>query len=295
MDHSDRTAEDVIAAMASRAHGVVTRRELIDAGLSLDQIRHRLAVGALRREYPGVYRAGHQAPDVHASYLAAVYACGQQARLAGLAAAHSFGAVKGSPPRPEVNAPTERRVPSVVTHRVRHLDRRDITIWHGIPTVTVARALVEIAGRLDIDGLARACHEAGARYRTAPRHVEDALSRRPNALGAAKLRLVMRGEAKVSLSRLESGFLRLLRREVLPLPLTNRPAGGRRVDCRWPAQGLTVELDSYRFHNSRHTWERDRVREREAYARGDAFRRYTWADVFERPARMLTELRAILA
>jgi hypothetical protein len=67
------------------------------------------------------------------------------------------------------------------------------------------------------------------------------------------------------------------------------------VDCRWPAQRLTVELDSYRYHRSRHAWENDRRREREAYARGDQLRRYTHGDVFERPAAMLQELRALLA
>jgi very-short-patch-repair endonuclease len=75
---------------------------------------------------------------------------------------------------------------------------------------------------------------------------------------------------------------------------TNRPAGGRRVDCRWPEQRLTVELDSYRYHRSRHAWEQDRRREREAYARGDQFRRFTWGDVFEDPRQMLAELRALL-
>jgi len=35
-------------------------------------------------------------------------------------------------------------------------------------------------------------------------------------------------------------------------------------------------------------------REREARARGDEFRRYTYGDVFERPALMLAELRALL-
>jgi hypothetical protein len=55
-----------------------------------------------------------------------------------------------------------------------------------------------------------------------------------------------------------------------------------------------VELDSYRYHRSRHAWELDRQREREAYARGDDFRRYTFGDVFERPAAMLRELRALL-
>src|SRR3954447_16845468 len=42
----------------------------------------------------------------------------------------------------------------------------------------------------------------------------------------------------------------------LPLPKTNRRKGAHYVDCRWP--GLTVELDSYRFHHSRHSWEQDR-------------------------------------
>jgi hypothetical protein len=74
-----------------------------------------------------------------------------------------------------------------------------------------------------------------------------------------------------------------------------RPAGGRYVDCRWAEWRLTVELDSYRYHGSRHAWELDRRREREAYARGDQFRRYTWGDVFEAPRPMLRELRSVLS
>ena len=98
----------------------------------------------------------------------------------------------------------------------------------------------------------------------------------------------------VTLSRLESRFLERLRDAGLVLPKTNRPAGGRRVDCRWPEQRLTVELDSYRYHHSRHAWESDRRREREAHARGDDLRRYTYGDVFETPELMLAELRVLL-
>jgi hypothetical protein len=94
----------------------------------------------------------------------------------------------------------------------------------------------------------------------------------------------------LTLSKLEAGFLDRLREEGLPLPITNRLASGRYVDCRWPEHHLTVELDSYRFHNSRHSWKQDREREREAYARGDEFRRYTWDDVFVSPRPMLGEL-----
>jgi hypothetical protein len=55
-----------------------------------------------------------------------------------------------------------------------------------------------------------------------------------------------------------------------------------------------VELDSYRYHRSRHSWEKDRQREREARTRGDEFRRYTYRDVFEDPQFMLAELRKLL-
>ena len=95
----------------------------------------------------------------------------------------------------------------------------------------------------------------------------------------------------MTLSVMEAHFLTLLRESNLALPETNRRAGGRRVDCRWPELRLTVELDSYTYHHSRHAWEQDRRREREAYARGDDFRRYTRDDVFYDPAPMLSELK----
>ena len=99
---------------------------------------------------------------------------------------------------------------------------------------------------------------------------------------------------KVTLSKLEDRFLERLDEINLPHPEMNRSVDGRRVDCRWPEHHLTVELDSYRYHRSRHTWERDRRREREAYARGDQIRRYTWGDVFEHPAAMHAELCDLL-
>jgi hypothetical protein len=263
--------------------------------VSRDEIRTRLDRGSLVVEYPGVYRVGHRAPSVEASYLAAVWACGDDAFLRGRAAAYLLALLKGQPPPPEVMAPTKRSIEGIVTCRYRSLHRDEVMRWRGIPMTTVARTLVDLAPVLSLEELARACHEAGVRHRTAPRHVEAVLRRRPNAPGAAKLRAVMNGDARVLLSKLESAFIALLREDELPLPRTNRPAGGYRVDCRWPDHCLTVELDSYRYHNSRHSWEQDRQREREARARGDDFRRHTWGDVFEDSAFMRADLRALLA
>jgi hypothetical protein len=282
-----------LAQRGRSSHGVVTRVELLRAGVTAAQIRHRLRTGGLIREYPGVYRVGHRAPSLGARYMAAVLACGEGALLCGQAAGYLFGVLKGLAPPPEVTAPTLRRVRGVKTRRSR-VDPRDATTFRGIPVTTVARTLVDLAAMLDLDELARACHEAGVRHGTTPAQVEAVLERRPNSPGAPKLRAVLRGDAPVTLSRLEKRFLELLREAGLRRPETNRPAGGRRVDCRWPAHGLTVELDSYTYHHSRHAWEQDRRREREARARGDEFRRYSWGDVFERPELMLAELRTLL-
>jgi very-short-patch-repair endonuclease len=282
----------VIGQLARRSHGVVTRRQLLAAGVSRREIAHRLATGGLLQEHRGVYRVGHRAPSVEARYLAAVLACGEGALLSGPAAGHLWGLIKGAAPAPEVITRTERRIPGVITHRARA--PADATTHRGIPITTVPLTLIALAAQLDAETLARACHEAGVRYGTTPRQVDEVLLRRPNAPGTRRLRAVLHGDAKVTLSKLEQRFLELLQDQGLPLPETNRPAGTRRVDCRWLLQRLTVELDGYRYHRSRHAWEQDRRREREARARGDDFRRYTYGDVLEQPALMLAELRALL-
>jgi very-short-patch-repair endonuclease len=269
----------------------VTRRQLLAAGISRQEIADRLTTGALLREHRGVYRVGHRAPSVEARYLAAVLACGDGALLSGRAAGHLWGLVKGAGPPPEVTAPTERRVPGVATRRSR---TADATTHRGVPITTVPFTLVALAAQLSAEDLARACHEAGVRYGTTPRQVEEVLLRRPNVPGTRQLRAVLHGDVKVSLSKLEQRLLELLRDRGLPLPQTNRKADTRRVDCRWASHRLTVELDGYRYHRSRHAWEQDRRREREARARGDDFRRYTYGDVLEQPALMLAELRALL-
>jgi very-short-patch-repair endonuclease len=296
MRGQDRTVERELARIAGAAHGVVTRGALRAAGVTAAEIDRRLRSGALLREHRCVYRVGHRAPNREARYLAAVLACGDGAVLSGLAAAHLLGIFGGAAPPPEVTAPTERRVPGVATRHARcGLRPGDMATVRGIPVTSPARTLVDLARLLDGETLARACHEAGIRYGTTPRQVEAVLARRPTSPGARSLRRILRGDERVTLSVLERRFLDRLVVADLPLPQTNRLAGGRRVDCRWPDQRLTVELDGYRYHASRHAWELDRRREREARARGDEFRRYTYGDVVEDPRHMLAELRALLA
>ena len=279
--------------MAGASHGVVRREQLFAAGMTKAEIRARMSRGTLMRVHLGVYRVGHRAPSLEARYLAAVWACGEGALLCGLAAGHLLGLLAGAAAPPEVVVRSQRRIEGVRTRRSRRLDEGDRFVWRGVPVTSVARTMVDMASVLSPTALARAFHEAGIRYDTTPAQVEAVLARRPNSRGAANLRAVIHGDEPVLLSKLERRFRRLLREAGLPLPETNRPAGGRRIDCRWPEHRLTVELDGYRFHRSRHAWERDRRREREARARGDDFRRFTFGDV-EQPRAMLAELSLAL-
>src|SRR5437899_6551191 len=135
------TVEQELARMGGAAHGVVTRAELLSAGVSAGAIERRVRKGLLLVEYPGVYRVGHRAPSVEARYLAAVRACGEGALLSGRAAGHLYCLLKGSPPPPEVTARTKRRIRGVITRQSR-VDRRQATTWRGIPITTLPRTLV---------------------------------------------------------------------------------------------------------------------------------------------------------
>ena len=289
------TVERELARIAHEAHGLVTRAELLRAGITAGEIKQRLGNGLLIPEYRGVYRVGHRAPTVEARYLAAVLACGPGALLCGRAAAHIYRLVKGPVPSPEVVARTYRRLQGVRTKRCQSPDPRDGTTFRGIPMSTVPRTLVDLAALLPLNDLAGACHEAEVLFHVTPSRVEAVLVRRPRSPGAQLLRTVLWGDVHVTLSKLERRFLKLLRKAGLPLPQTNIVASERRVDCRWPEHRLTVELVSYRYHRSRYAWEQDHLRAREAYARGDEFREYTYGDVFEDPTYMLAELRGLLA
>jgi hypothetical protein len=178
---------------------VVTRRELLEAGVTDKEIRARRESGLLIPQYPGVYRVGHAAPSIEASFVAAVRACGEGAFLYARAGGCLLGLLKRPPPRPEVITRTERRIKGIDTRRSRR--RRKVIKVKGIPVTSVPETLVDLAAVLTEDEVARACHEAGVRYRTTPRQVEAVLPR--NAPGAAKLRAVMRGDTHVTLSQLE--------------------------------------------------------------------------------------------
>ena len=280
----------IAGEIAGRQHGRISHEQLLAAGIDRRRIERWLRDGRLRRVHKGVYAVGHAARSVDGDYMAAVLAGGEGAALSHRAAAHKLGLVRGSPPQPEITVPTlsHRRRPGIVIHRVATLDPLDIVTLDAIATTIVPRVLVDLAPATAPEELARLCHEAWVRHRTKPHHVERCISRNPGKPGIRRLRLAM--GADVLLSELERGFLALLKRHGLPLPRTNIDHQGDKVDCRWPQVGLTVELLSYRFHASRHAFERDVARRRRS-----THVAYTYGDVFERSAATIADLRPRLS
>jgi hypothetical protein len=128
---------------------------------------------------------------------------------------------------------------------------RDTRRYRGIPTLTVAATLVDLAAR-DVD-LGLAVFRADSFHGVTVHAVAAAARRRGPFPGIGKLRALYTGDAPILLSLLEEKFVAFLTENGLPLPRTNRKENSHYVDCRWPTFALTVELDNYRFHNSRKT------------------------------------------
>jgi len=281
----------IIARLAAAQHGRVTVAQLRAAGVDKRRAYRWAADGRLHRLHRDVYAVGHPARSADADYMAAVLAGGGGAVLSHAPGSNLLQLVKGSPPPPEVTVPTtaHRRRPGIVIHRVRELPRQDVSTLRGIPITTVPRTLLDLAPRLAPDELGRACHEAWVRHRVTPGQVEACIARNPGKPGAAKLRTAL--FADVTLSKLESGFLTLLREHGLPLPRTNIDHLGDKVDCRWLSpHDLTIELLSFRYHATRHAFENDVARRRRSNHVA-----YTYGDVYERPAQTIADLTARLA
>ena len=84
----------VLARFAAGQWGVVTRAELIECGLSAEQVQRMVARGHLHLLHRGVYAVGHRNVTTEGRFLAAVKACGPEAVLSHYCAACHRGWLK---------------------------------------------------------------------------------------------------------------------------------------------------------------------------------------------------------
>jgi very-short-patch-repair endonuclease len=291
----------VLGDLAARQHGVLARRQLLAAGLSERMVDGRMRAGRLVRLHRGVYAVGHRQLRREGHWLAAVLAIGPGAVLSHREAAALYE-IRGSN-RPKIDVTTTCRgrldAAGITVNRVRTLDSADITVVAGIPVTSVARTLVDLAGVVGPESLAKALNEAerlrlldvkalqAARARTRGR-------RGPGHAHLAKALAELEAHGTtLTRSPLEVAFQTLVRQAGLPMPHTNVHIEGHEVDACWPAHNLAVELDGWHFHSSRHAFERDRARDRELTAKGYRVARFTHHEVAHRPGHVVEALRRL--
>ncbi len=268
--------DQVVAGIAAGQHGVVTAEQLRAAGLSRDQVRHRVRIRRLLPLYRGVYAVGHAADSWQRRWMAAVLACGEGAVLSHRSAAALWKLLRPEGGAVEVSTPSQNgrsRQRGIRLHRCSSLVDGTMTRRFEIPVTTPARTVSDLR-RVVSPRL----------WRRAVRQAELA----GFALGPEV-------ESDGTRSDLETEFLRICLRARLPAPEVNVKVGRWTVDFLWRGERLAVETDSYRYHRGRIAFQDDHARELDLRARGFDVRRFDERQIEEEPESVAADLVAALA
>jgi predicted transcriptional regulator of viral defense system/very-short-patch-repair endonuclease len=277
------TLQQRIATLAARQHGVVTRAQLLEIGVSPAAVTRRLKSGRLRVLHRGVYVLGPFGPD-RAIEMAAVLAGGSAAALSHTSALRLWDMLSTGARRPvHVSVPGTGRSgrPGIVFHRVAPLASDECTDVDGIRITAPGRTIVDVAGMLgsrEVElALAAAEREGligGAELACLP----DRYPRRP---GMAMLRALLSEQTEPHFTRSEAErrCLDLLRAAALPRPHTNVAIGPYEVDLFWPDDNVAIEIDGRKYHSSRQRFEGDRRKDNWLRTRGIEVIRVTWRQI----------------
>jgi very-short-patch-repair endonuclease len=294
-----------IAAVAGSQAGLVTVRQLREAGIVDAAIWDAVARGRLHPVFHGVYSVGHRYLTVHGRLLAATMACGDGSVVSHGTAAWLLGLRDWRPEAIDVIAPVEagRKIAGIRRRFVPPPAGREVWRRHGIPVTSPARTIVDCAGISDANGLSGLIEQASVLSLLDVTAVDRVLDG-PRRRGTRRLLRVLepwrrypRG-IKIR-SRMEAKLLPLLTEAALPIPQTNARlrAGGKtyEVDFLWRTQKLVVETDGGRFHDNPLAGAKDSDRNRALTAGGYRIPRLGWEDLRDRPDETTREIARLLA
>jgi very-short-patch-repair endonuclease len=278
--------EDRITAVARRQYGVVTRAQLLEAGLLPGAIRRWAQARRLRRLHRGVYLIGPLIPD-RAREMAAVLACGPRALLSHCSVGFLWEMIASRGDRVPVHVTVvggcAGNRPGIRTRCVTRLEPDERTQLYGIPVTTPARTLVDLAGEIGSQELERAVARAERAGLVDRETLSGLAARYKGRPGIPALRTILEADRGAALTRseAEARFLELVRKARLPAPETNVVVRGYEVDFFWRTERIAVEIDGYRYHSSRSRFESDRRRGTHLAAHGVHVIRLTWSQVVD--------------
>jgi len=293
-------AEERISELAALQHGLVTRTQLVAAGLSSDAVQNRVRAKRLRPVHRGVYQVGPLVSP-HAREMAAVLACGPGTVVCHRSAAGLWRLLpaRGDSALVEVlvSPRIRRRRPAVRAYRGHGLEADEATTVAGIPITTPSRTVLDLAGAVGSRDLERALARAEREGLTSRGELLSLLDRHSGRPGLAVLRPLLADGAGPAFTRSEpeERLLGLIRKAQLPPPEVNGSVAGYEVDFLWRAERLVVEVDGFAFHSSRDRFESDRRRDGRLAARGYRVMRVTWRQITREPEALLARLAQALA
>jgi hypothetical protein len=158
-----RPRDDIraLAGLASRQNGNVTHHQLLDAGLSSEQIKRLRRAGWLIPRHTGVYAVGYVPDARESAWHAAVLALGAGAVLSYASAIALWGMGRATAII-EVTVPTTAghvKRDGIVVHRQR-LPPEHVTVYRGIPVTIPILTLLDYAAVAPLNALFRAFEQA---------------------------------------------------------------------------------------------------------------------------------------
>jgi len=254
----------LIASIAAKQFGNITRQQLLELGLSSGAIKHRIRIGLLHRVYPGVYAVGAP-PRLPLQRAAAAVLAGGGPAVAGLAGGSAMTLWgfwrRWEEPFEIAVVKGDRRLPNLIIHRPRSLMQRELSTHLGIRVTSPARTLFDVAPRLNDKQLKRDVNNALHSKFLTTGHLAELIVRHPGHPSTVRLRYFVTTEGGPTLSDWERAFPAFCESQDLPPPVMSRKAGRHTPDASWPELGIVIELDSWEFHHTRVDFEVDRDRD----------------------------------
>lgn len=281
-----------IARLAARQKELVSRRALLDAGVTRRAIEHRLAAGRLTCVHHGVYTTAHAPLTFEQRALAAVLACGPGAALGDGWAAGLWRMLTEPPGPPEVRRHGEHRAGPAGVH-LRRCSRLDSVVHRGVPVTSPTQTLLQLAATGPIGRVEEALNEALHEKLVTRIELESLVT--SGRRGAASIRALLQDTPGYTRQGAERRLRSLILKAQFPPPGFNARIEGHDADVVWPQQRLVVEVDGYAAHGRRRSFEYDRRLDQQRAAAGYRTVRVTWRQLVEEPEAVIARLAATLA
>lgn len=292
----------LVSQLAEGQHSLVTRHQLLAAGLTAATIDTLVRRGFLHGEHPGVYRIAGSVHDWGQRQLAACLSVADDAVASHRAAARLWGLDGPFDSYVEVTGdPRVRAKPrGAFVHRSSDLAPHHVTVRHGIPVTNPVRTLVDLGAAVSQGVLNRAVDDALARRLVSYNGLLLMLAEvgRRGRRGVGKLRASLAERTDAPESVLEAEFQRLIRRSHLAEPEyqfrleTESGLFVGRIDAAYAELEIAIELDGASTHDRRGARGADEVRQAKIEACGWVVLRFGWADVVGRPDWVISRIEA---